>query len=70
MNILFATLSLIFLLWGFKQQSRRKTIESENKRLYGIIKYYRDSNNTLLKIARNVKPNLGSINKNENYDKN
>ncbi len=70
MIILLTTLSLIFLLWGLKQRNRRKTIESENKRLYVVIKYYRDSNNKLFKIARGAKPDLSSINKNENYDKN
>lgn len=64
MIFFFATLSLLILLWGLKQQNRKKEIESDNKRLYQIIKYYRESNSSLIKMVRNSKPDLRSINKN------
>lgn len=64
MIFFFATLSLLILLWGLKQQNRKKAIESDNKRLYQIIKYYRENNSSLMKMVRNAKPDLRTINKN------
>lgn len=64
MIFFFATLSLLILLWGLKQQNRKKAIESDNKRLYQIIKYYRESNSSLMKMVRNAKPDLRTINNN------